>query len=74
VANALELGPAEALTGPIARGDADTVRAHLAALRKAPAAAGLYRAVGLATLEIARRAELSGRQARAMEELLRKGE
>lgn len=32
LANVGELGPAAALTGPVARGDWDTVRAHLAAL------------------------------------------
>lgn len=32
VDNVIELGPADALTGPVARGDAETVRAHLAAL------------------------------------------
>ena len=68
VENAFRLGPAAALTGPIARGDADTVRGHLAALAKAPAAAeGLYRSAGLATLEIARQrglAEVAGRRDR----------
>ena len=75
VENALRLGPAAALTGPIVRGDADTVRGHLAALKKAPAAvAGLYRAAGLATLEIARRRGLAEVEAGAIEELLRQGE
>lgn len=32
VENVAELGPARALTGPVARGDVETVRAHLAAL------------------------------------------
>jgi predicted short-subunit dehydrogenase-like oxidoreductase (DUF2520 family) len=72
--NAFRLGPAAALTGPIARGDAKTVRGHLAALKEAPAAAAtLYRAAGLATLEIARRKGLADIPAGAIEELLQKG-
>jgi predicted short-subunit dehydrogenase-like oxidoreductase (DUF2520 family) len=54
VENAAALGPAAALTGPVARGDVDTVAAHLAALPEHERAA--YRALGreamrLATLE-----------------------
>ncbi len=74
VENAFRLGPAAALTGPIARGDADTVRAHLAAIEKASATAALYRAAGLATLEIARQRGLPDAQADAIEALLRNGE
>jgi predicted short-subunit dehydrogenase-like oxidoreductase (DUF2520 family) len=75
VENALQLGPAAALTGPIARGDSDTVRGHLVALEKAPPSVRrLYCAVGLATLEIARQRGLADVQARAIQELLRKGE
>jgi predicted short-subunit dehydrogenase-like oxidoreductase (DUF2520 family) len=49
VANVRAAGP-DALTGPIARADVDTVRAHLAAL---PAdIADLYRALGRATLAL----------------------
>lgn len=46
-------GPAAALTGPVLRGDVATIRRHLAALD--PATAELYRAVGRATLALARR-------------------
>jgi len=75
IANALELGPMAALTGPIARGDIDTVRRHRAALEQVPAfAARLYSAAGLATLEIARRQGLSETQASAIEQSLTKGE
>lgn len=49
VENAARLG-ANALTGPIARGDAETVRRHLAALSGDDAA--LYRALGWATLAL----------------------
>jgi len=73
--NAFRLGPVAALTGPIARGDADTVRGHMAVLAKAPVAVDrLYRAAGLATLGIARQRGLAEVQAGAIEEILRKGE
>lgn len=75
VENAADLGPAAALTGPIARGDAATVRAHLAALEGGPEPVeSLYRIAGLATLELARRRDLPEARARAIEKLLRKGE
>ena len=49
--NVLLLGPA-ALTGPVARGDADTVAAHLAAIRSAaPQALGAYLALARLTAE-----------------------
>ncbi len=49
---------AEALTGPIARGDAETVERHLAALREtAPDLVDLYEALAERTRRIAARAE-----------------
>lgn len=52
--NAKSLGIRDALTGPIARGDVGTLRAHLAALREsAPAALDLYRAAAVRELELA---------------------
>jgi predicted short-subunit dehydrogenase-like oxidoreductase (DUF2520 family) len=52
--NALRLGPAAALTGPIERGDLATVAAHLKALAAAPERIqNLYRAAGLEALAIA---------------------
>jgi len=75
VENAAQLGPPAALTGPIARGDAATVRTHLDALRQAPASvANLYRAAGRATVELARQRGLPDDAAHAIEELLRNGE
>jgi predicted short-subunit dehydrogenase-like oxidoreductase (DUF2520 family) len=44
---------ADALTGPIARGDAATVARHLGALTGDPGAAALYRALARATLDLA---------------------
>ena len=66
--NALEIGPEAALTGPVQRGDDETVRTHTAALVSAPRyVADLYRASGRALLEIARRRGLSDESARAVE-------
>ncbi|VAW09696.1 hypothetical protein MNBD_ACTINO02-2736 [hydrothermal vent metagenome] len=43
VANALEIGPRAALTGPVARGDVDTVAAQIAAVADhAPAMLGIF--------------------------------
>ncbi len=72
--NAFRLGPVDALTGPIARGDVGTVRAHVEALRTAAASTeSLYCAAGLATLEIARQKGLAETAASAIEEVLRRG-
>ena len=66
--NALEIGPEAALTGPVQRGDAETIRVHTAALADSPAyVADLYRASGHALLEIARRRGLNETAARAVE-------
>jgi predicted short-subunit dehydrogenase-like oxidoreductase (DUF2520 family) len=67
-ANLVELGAAQALTGPIRRGDAGTIRAHLAAL---PAdLRPLYRLLGLAALVLAREAGLPDTSARAVMDVL----
>ena len=58
--NAQSAPPDEALTGPIARGDAAAVRAHLEALQGDPAAADLYITLATAT------ARLAGRDAAAL--------
>jgi predicted short-subunit dehydrogenase-like oxidoreductase (DUF2520 family) len=72
VENALRLGPAAALTGPIQRGDLATVAAHLAALPAArPSIQMLYRAAGLAALEIARGSGLAAGRAAEMEQILK---
>lgn len=57
LANVLERGAAEALTGPVARGDAGTVRRNLEALReRAPACLPSYVSLARAALELAGRA------------------
>jgi predicted short-subunit dehydrogenase-like oxidoreductase (DUF2520 family) len=55
-------GAAVALTGAIRRGDADTVRQHLASLR--PEDARIYRVLGRAALVLAREAGLADAAAR----------
>jgi predicted short-subunit dehydrogenase-like oxidoreductase (DUF2520 family) len=52
--NIQNVGIPDCLTGPIARGDAGTVRKHLTALeRSAPAVAEIYRKLGVETVPIA---------------------
>lgn len=67
-----EQGLPSALTGPIRRGDATTVRRQAAALAEtsAPNLARVYRIVGLAALELARRAGLDEEAAARIEEAL----
>lgn len=68
LANLEHLGVSAALTGPIARGDIDTVRLHLA--RLSPAERSLYSALGLEALRLARAAGLDARRAAELEALL----
>jgi predicted short-subunit dehydrogenase-like oxidoreductase (DUF2520 family) len=68
VDNLEHLGIAGALTGPIARGDADTVRLHLA--RLSPGDRLLYCALGMEALRIARSAGLDEDRAQTIESLL----
>jgi predicted short-subunit dehydrogenase-like oxidoreductase (DUF2520 family) len=69
--NLEHLGVPAALTGPIARGDADTVRLHLA--RLSPDDRVLYCALGREVLGLARHAGLDGRKADEIAELLGHG-
>jgi len=64
-------GPAGALTGPVARGDSDTVAAHLQALAGTDERA-LYLALAEATLALARRAPTAGEPLRAIGEVLQR--
>lgn len=66
--NLEHLGISAALTGPIARGDVDTVRRHLA--RLSPRERTLYSALGLEALELAKAAGLDARRAAELEALL----
>jgi predicted short-subunit dehydrogenase-like oxidoreductase (DUF2520 family) len=67
--NASEMGPAAALTGPVARGDVETVRAHLGALADAPEILELYRAMSREAIALA--AEQEGASAGLLDELKR---
>jgi predicted short-subunit dehydrogenase-like oxidoreductase (DUF2520 family) len=67
--NLRSLGPIHGLTGPVRRGDVETLKAHLGALD--PAAAELYCRLGLAALELAREAGLRPDLAERVERLLR---
>ncbi|MEO5588725.1 MAG: Rossmann-like and DUF2520 domain-containing protein [Gemmatimonadaceae bacterium] len=53
VSNIEETSPADALTGPMVRGDVDAVVGHLAALRDHPDARGVYKRLALAALPLA---------------------
>ena len=66
--NVGRLGPARALTGPIARGDVETVRLHLKTLERRERA--LYAALGLEALSLARDAGLGKETAETLYELL----
>jgi predicted short-subunit dehydrogenase-like oxidoreductase (DUF2520 family) len=68
----LESGTPAALTGPIRRGDVETIKAHLAVLGGAERR--LYRQLGLAALRLAREAGLSAEKAQAVEDLLAAGD
>lgn len=63
-------GVVEALTGPLTRGDLDTVRMHLAALRDDPELDLLYRALGRRALAVARQQGLPGDLAGPLDEEL----
>ena len=68
VSNIIALGPAEALTGPIRRGDLSTIRLHLVSLSARDQE--LYRTVGLAVLTLARAAGLAEERAQQVQALL----
>ena len=67
--NIEQLGLGAALTGPVARGDVDTVRLHTA--RLSPRERRLYSALGLETVQLARAVGLDPDRAEAIESVLR---
>lgn len=72
VENAVRYGPGEALTGPVQRGNVETIGEHLKVLARFPESVQqLYRASGLHVLEIARRRGMTPATASRLEELLR---
>ncbi len=71
MANLETLGPVRALTGPVTRGDVETVRAHLAALDGGVRDA--YAALARQALELGREAGLDRRAAAELEAALAAG-
>jgi predicted short-subunit dehydrogenase-like oxidoreductase (DUF2520 family) len=67
ITNYEALGPAGAFSGPIVRGDAETVRKHLQVLRKVPEARDAYLALARAALRY-----LPARNRKELEEVLEK--
>jgi len=59
IKNIGELGTKKALTGPIARGDTNTIKNHISSLMKLNDKIDLYSLIGLKTLEIAKQNNLS---------------
>ena len=68
-ANVEAMGPVQALTGPVRRGDLATLRRHLAALN--PADRRLYAELGLAALALAREGGMAVEVAFEVERVLR---
>ncbi len=68
--NVKSLGLEKALTGPVLRGDVETVRRHLAALKVDPAARRVYRALGQQMLRLAEKKGLPAARVRALKSLL----
>jgi predicted short-subunit dehydrogenase-like oxidoreductase (DUF2520 family) len=64
--NASALAPSAALTGPVARGDVETVRAHLAALANLPEALEVYRELSKGAIPLA---ESAGAERGRLDEL-----
>ncbi|MCD6527689.1 MAG: DUF2520 domain-containing protein [Desulfuromonas sp.] len=61
--NTLQLGPEQALTGPIVRGDAATITDHLEQLTQhQPQLVAVYRQLGLRTVELARSSQRLDKQ------------
>lgn len=67
LSNVEKLGPAGSFSGPLVRGDIETVRQHLTALFRRPAAKETYVALALAALQY-----LPNRNRKEMENLLQK--
>jgi predicted short-subunit dehydrogenase-like oxidoreductase (DUF2520 family) len=66
IRNYLEHGPAAAFSGPIVRGDAETVRKNLKALKRVRGAAEIYRALAKMAVE-----ELPSKDAAGIKRMLR---
>lgn len=69
-------GPAKALTGPVARGDVDTVKSHIQAMQTSDAVSGdlerSYNALGLVALQLAGHKTEPSQQQRQVAEAIKK--
>jgi predicted short-subunit dehydrogenase-like oxidoreductase (DUF2520 family) len=72
-ANMKQMLPDDALTGPVVRGDADTVARHLRALQTHSAALEVYRSLSAAAAEIAQRRGVDPKKVAAVAGLVRSG-
>jgi len=72
VENASASTPSAALTGPVARGDVETVRAHLAALSNAPEVLEVYRVLSKEAIPLAERAGAERGKLEELGQVLRK--
>ncbi len=75
IKNIEERGSVQALTGPISRGDVQTVRSHLKALAvKCPALVDFYRTMAQQTLQLGlKKGTLTGDQSERIKDLLERG-
>jgi predicted short-subunit dehydrogenase-like oxidoreductase (DUF2520 family) len=71
LANMKQALPDDALTGPVVRGDTETVSKHLRELRHHPTAAQVYRALSGAAVEIAQRRGVDPKKLAAVAGLVR---
>jgi predicted short-subunit dehydrogenase-like oxidoreductase (DUF2520 family) len=71
LANMKHALPDDALTGPVVRGDAETVKKHLSALRGHGSASEVYRALSAAAAEIAERRGVDPRKLAAVGAVIR---
>lgn len=63
IENIHNLGTSRALTGPIARGDVNTIEKHIEAMKKTnPEWLHMYKALGFATIELAEREKLKDKE------------
>ena len=72
IRNIAEVGPAQALTGPIVRGDTETIAGHIEKLESVgPSLASVYRTMGCHTVNIAvRRGSIAKEKANEIRSLL----
>lgn len=74
IRNVKEKGPISSLTGPVVRGDVETVSSHMDALRSLPSFLDVYRALSKFALEITRiRAEIDPKLIELLQSILEGG-